>query len=175
MGIRNSVANRRGLILDWAFLLGVLLKALDGLSELVLGVPALFVTHLQVMQLARAVTADELAEDPHDLIANLILDASARTSHSALFVAGLYLVIHGVVKLSIVIALFAGSTRVYPWAVSALIVLAIVQVVDLVITFSIGVLVLTVLDLAVIALTVREWRHSRTLREVIRQRVPLLR
>ena len=50
----------------------------------------------------------------------------------------------------------------------------IVQVIDLVVAFSIGVLLLTLLDLFIIAITVREWRHGRMLHDVLRARMPWL-
>lgn len=164
----------RELVLDWVFLVGVLLKALDGLVELVVGIPALFITKVQLIALAHALTSGELAEDPHDLIANLILHEAGKLGAAALVIGGIYLVVHGVVKVAIVAALFVGSTRIYPWAVGALTVLLIVQIVDLTARFSVGVLLLSVLDAIIIALTLREWRHGRSLRDVVRARMPWL-
>ena len=60
-------------VFDWVFLVGVLGKAVDGLVESVVGVGALLVTHAQIVGLAHALTADELAEEPHALIANLVV------------------------------------------------------------------------------------------------------
>lgn len=164
----------RELVLDWVFLVGVLLKALDGLVELVVGIPALFITKVQLIALAHALTSGELAEDPHDLIANLILHEAGKLGAAALVIGGIYLVVHGVVKVAIVAALFVGSTRIYPWAVGALTVLLIVQIVDLTVRFSVGVLLLSVLDAIIIALTLREWHHRRSLRDVVRARMPWL-
>lgn len=164
----------RELILDWVFLVGVLLKTLDGLVELAAGIPALFISKIQLVALAHAATSGELAEDPHDLIANLVLHESGKLSQSALLIGGLYLVIHGAVKIVIVIALFLGSRHIYPWAIGALTVLLIIQVADLAAKFSFGVLALTVLDIIIIWVTLREWRHGRSLHDVVRLRVPWL-
>ncbi|GAB3395794.1 DUF2127 domain-containing protein [Humibacter soli] len=165
-------AERRDLILDWVFLVGVALKGIDGLIEVLAGIPLFFITKWQLMSLAQAVTAGELAEDPHDLLANFLLHEASKASGSSLFIGGLYLFLHGVVKLAIVIALVRGSRRVYPWAVGALSVLLVIQLVDLVVKFSVGVLLLTLLDALIIWLTVREWRHGRTLHDVLRLRAP---
>ncbi|MFE6735332.1 DUF2127 domain-containing protein [Microbacterium sp. NPDC057650] len=173
MRSRESSA-RRDLVLDWVFLIGLLFKALDGLLELLVGIPALFITHVQLTSLVRALTSGELAEDPHDLIANLILHESARLATGTLLIGGIYLIVHGAVKVAIVVALLLGSKRIYPWAVGALTILLIVQLVDLVLAFSVGVLVLTVLDAVIIWLTVREWREGRSLHDVIRLRMPWL-
>nr|WP_274635635.1 DUF2127 domain-containing protein [Microbacterium bovistercoris] len=165
-------SEHRDLVLDWVFLGGVLFKALDGVAELAAGIPALFISHVQLVALVRALTAGELAEDPHDLIANFVLHVSSTLSPDAMLIAGVYLVVHGAVKLAIVTALLLGSRRIYPWVLGALGVLLVVQIVDLALRFSVGVLLLTALDVVIIWLTAREWRHRRTLRDVVRLRMP---
>ena len=168
--------DRREALLDWTFLIGVLLKGIDGLVELVVGIPLLFLTPDQVTGLIRGLTAGELTEDPNDFWANLLLHEVTKFDHASLAIGGVYLLVHGAVKLAIVIALLLGSRRIYPWAVGALAVLTIVQIVDLVLKFSVGVLLLCVLDVLIIVLTLREWREGRSLHDVIRLRVaPLLR
>lgn len=165
---------RREAVLDWTFLVGVLLKGVDGLIEFLVGIPLLFLTPAQVSGLAASVTAGELSEDPNDFWANLILREAHRFDHASLAIGGVYLLVHGAVKLGIVIALLLGSRRVYPWAVAALGILTVVQIVDLVIRFSVGVLLLCLLDVLIIALTVREWREGRSLHDVLRLRMPWL-
>ncbi|MBW4042578.1 MAG: DUF2127 domain-containing protein [Acidobacteria bacterium] len=157
----------RGHLLDLAFLVGLILKGVDGLVELLAGIPLAFFTHGQIGSLARAITAEELREDPHDLIANLVLHgAAAITSGTALF-AAIYLIVHGVVKLAIVISLVVGAHRIYPWAIAALIGFVVFQLVELVSRPSVGVALLTVLDVVIIGLTWREWRQRRTFRETL--------
>lgn len=151
-------------VLDLVFLLGVLFKGIDGLLELIGGVFLLFVTPAQLHGAATAVTAEELSEDPHDLIANLIIHgASNLHPNTQVFVAA-YLLVHGLVKVAIVIALLIGSKKVYPWAIAALGAFLIFQVYEMVTNPSIGVAVLTVFDAVIIWLTWREWRRDRELR-----------
>jgi len=96
-------------ILDLVFLLGVLFKGLDGLVELVVGVVLLFVTPAKLQHAAARATSGELAEDPHDLIANLIVHGAAHLQHGSIVFAAVYLLVHGIVKLAIVVALLIGS------------------------------------------------------------------
>ncbi|WP_426625412.1 DUF2127 domain-containing protein [Leifsonia sp. McL0607] len=151
-------------VLDLVFLVGVLFKGLDGLAELVTGVLLLFVTPAKLHQAAGAATAGERAEDPHDLIANLIVHGVAHLQHGSIVFAALYLLVHGVVKLAIVIALLIGSRGIYPWAMGALGAFLIFQVYELVTNPSIAVAILTVFDAIIIWLTWREWRRGRELR-----------
>lgn len=171
---RAEEAAVRGHVLDLLFLIGVTLKGLDGAGELLLGLPLLFFSHAQLTSLAHSVTAEELTEDPHDLVANLLL-RSAHTTHGTLLFVSLYLVVHGVVKLAIVFALIWGKERVYPWAIGALGLFVVFQVVELVLHPSVSVVLLTALDIVVIALTWREWRQRRSLRETFTTTVAWLR
>lgn len=158
-------------ILDLVFLIGVLFKGLDGLLELAGGVLLLFVTPEQVRGAARRATSGELAEDPHDVVANLILQgASHLHSRSVGFIAA-YLLLHGLVKLAIVVALLVGTRRIYPWAMAALGAFLVFQLYELVVKPSVGVAVLTVLDAVIIWLTWREWRRGRELRTTWRATV----
>lgn len=155
-------------ILDLVFLLGVLFKGLDGLIETIGGVLLLFVSPTQLKSATHAVAGPELAEDPHDLVANLLVHGVSHLhTGGELFIAA-YLLLHGVVKLAIVVALLIGSRRVYPWAIAALGAFLIFQVYELVTNPSIGVAVLTVLDALIIWLTWREWRRNRELRNTWR-------
>ena len=154
----------RDRILDLVFLIGVLFKGLDGLVELVGGVVLLFVTPAKLQHAAARATSGELAEDPHDLIANLIVHGAAHLQHGSIVFAAVYLLVHGIVKLAIVIALLVGSRRIYPWAMAALGAFLIFQVYELVTQPSIGVAGLTAFDAVIIWLTWREWRRGRELR-----------
>ena len=158
---------RRGHLLDLAFLVGLVLKGVDGVAELIAGIPLLFLSHGQISSIAKALTAEELREDPHDLVANLVLHGAATiTSGTALF-AALYLIVHGVVKVAIVVALVIGAHRIYPWAIAALIGFVVFQIVEMIAHPSVGVALLTVLDVVIIGLTWREWRQRRTFRQTL--------
>lgn len=158
--------------LDWLFLLGVLGKAVDGALEVIVGVPLLFLDRGRLIDLVSGAATRELQEEPNQLLAQLILHEVGKLNSGVLLIGGIYLLVHGIVKLGIVTALVRGTQRLYPWAIGALSILFVVQVVDLAIKFSWGVLALTILDLVIIALTVREWRHGRSLRDVLRVRLP---
>lgn len=175
MSIRTAGRSRaafRGRMFDLAFLVGVALKAVDGLFEVVFGVLLLVLGPAELSHLAQQLTAAELQEDPDDFAAHLLLRAASSLTRSGATIAAVYLLLHGVVKLVIVAALIRGSTRVYPWVIAALGAFLVWQVVELVIHPTAGLWVLTVLDAVIIALTWREWREHRDLREAFRSVFP---
>lgn len=158
----------RDRVLDLIFLIGVLFKGIDGLIELVAGVVLLIMTPTHLQGAVHAATAEELSEDPHDIIANLMRHGVAHLSGHGIVYVALYLLLHGIVKVAIVAALLIGSKRVYPWALAALIAFVVFQLYEMVTAPSAGVAVLTVFDIFIIWLTWREWHRGRELRDTWR-------
>lgn len=155
-------------ILDLVFLIGVLFKGVDGLGELFGGIVLLFVGPTRLRGMANHLTAHELSHDPDDAIANFIRHEAAHLGETGVAFLAIYLLLHGIVKLAIVIALLVGSRRVYPWAIGALIAFVLFQVYELVTAPTIGFVFLTAFDLVIIWLTWREWRRDRELRDTWR-------
>lgn len=129
-------------LLDLLFLVGVVVKGLNGVAELAGGVAAAILPADTSVSIAHGHVHE------HDVPLLVV-----------------FLLVHGIVKVAIVVALIVGALRVYPWAIGALAVLTILQIVDLVLRPSLGIVLLTILDLLVIALTWREWRAHRSLRQ----------
>lgn len=155
-------------ILDLIFLIGVLFKGIDGLVELIGGGVLLFITPAHLRNAVHAATAQELSEDPHDIVANLVRHGAAHLGGRGIMFVALYLLLHGVVKVAIVVALLIGSKRIYPWAMAGLGAFVVFQIYELATKPSVGIVALTVLDLVIIWLTWREWRRGRELRRTWR-------
>ena len=64
--------------LDRVFEVGIILKGLNGLAELVGGLLLLLATPESIRRLAVVLTQGELSEDPHDLIA-VVASLAGRT------------------------------------------------------------------------------------------------
>src|SRR5258708_17465189 len=67
--------------LDKTFKIGLVLQGLDEVLELARGILLLFLSPHAIEHLARLLTAHELSEDPHDLIARYLLHTTAHLSH----------------------------------------------------------------------------------------------
>ena len=94
----------RGDLLDRAFVVGIVLKGLDGVLEVVGGLLLLAVSPATIDQLARALTQHELSEDPHDFLATHVLHYTGALTVSSVRFAAAYLLLHGVVKIVLVAA-----------------------------------------------------------------------
>ena len=155
---------RQGDLLDRAFLVGIILKGLDGLLEVLGGLLLLLVSPATIADLARALTQHELSEDPHDFLATHLLHATGTLTGSALTFGAVYLLSHGLVKIVLVAALLRNQLWAYPALIVFLIVFIVYQLYRMTYAPSIGLVGLTVFDAIVTWLTIREYQRQRALR-----------
>ena len=90
-------------VLHYLFELGIFLKFLNGLLEVVGGVFLFLSTPQSLSKLAAKLLTNELLEDPRGLVANTLLHAAQRLSANAQVFASVYLLVHGIVKVGLVI------------------------------------------------------------------------
>src|SRR5205823_7413324 len=104
-------------LLDRTFEVGITLKGLDGVLEVVGGVLLLVVSPVTINQLVRNLTQHELSQDPHDFIATHLLSAANGLIGSSVRLGANYLLLHGVVKIVLVAALLRDQLWAYPWMI----------------------------------------------------------
>src|SRR5262249_44637344 len=81
--------------LDKTFKVGLVLKGLDGVLEVAGGILLLFLTPQAIQHVVRMLTAHELSEDPHDLVARYLLHTASHLNHGTTLFGAIYLLIHG--------------------------------------------------------------------------------
>ncbi|MBO0890238.1 MAG: DUF2127 domain-containing protein [Acidothermales bacterium] len=155
---------RSGSLLDRGFAVGILLKGLDGLLELVGGALLLFVSPATIQRVVVALTHEELSEDPHDLIAVHLLHATHGLTAASVGFAAAYLIAHGVVKVVLVVAVLQNRLWAYPWMIVFLLAFIGYQLYRIALVPTAGLIALTVFDVAVVWLTYREYRKQRARR-----------
>ena len=109
----------------------------------------------------RFLTQHELSESPHDLIASTLVNVTQGLSPSAQTFGALYLLSHGVIKLTLVVALLRQRLWAYPVAILVSLPFLLYQVYRYTLTLAPMMLVLSVADLVVIALTLLEYQRQR--------------
>lgn len=146
---------------DKVFEVGIILKGLDGLIETLGGVLLLFVRPDNINRLTKYLTQSELSTDPHDFIANHLVHWSAQLTKGALIFGGIYLLIHGIAKLILVIEIFQNRLWAYVGLITLTVVFIIYQIYQIIFSHSIGLVLLTIFDMAIVYLTVREYKKQR--------------
>ena len=96
------------------FEISILLKAINAVIEMALGIAIFFVTQDFIGDVINIFTSRELIEDPKDFFANfLVTSGNNFSSTSHLFVIS-YLLIHGIIKLALMISLYKNKLWAYP-------------------------------------------------------------
>ena len=142
------------------FVLSVLLKAFNGVLEMLLGAALLFTASITsfIENLAYA----ELIEDPTDFFAGYIGHfLSSSLVHTQTF-AAVYLLSHGVIKIFLVAALLRRKLWAYPAAITVFFLFIVYQLYRFSSTHSALLIVITVFDLIVIVLTWYEYQALKT-------------
>lgn len=146
-------------LLHQAFETSLLLKGIFAFGELVSGLALFFVGDGTIPRFVHWLTAAEISQDPNDFIAGLLLKAAQSMSIGTQHFFGIYLSTHGAVKLAIVLLLARGILWAYPLAMAVFAGFVAYQIHLYLLSPGIALVLLTVLDLAVIALTYIEYRR----------------
>lgn len=143
------------------FYIGIVFKGADGVIELLTAVTLFFISPDQIHRLVALVTREELTQDPHDFIANLLLNGTNHISRNAVTFLIIYLLIHAAVKLIAVLGIILKQLWAYPFALITLGLLTLYQLYEITRRPSIGMILLTALDIFVIWLIAREYTKIR--------------
>ncbi len=151
---------------DKAFHISLYLKGLDGLLETLGGILLLIINPAEINRWAQRLTQGELSKDPHDFVANHILNTAHHLTGASLIFGAAYLLSHGILKLVLVVEVL----RDHLWAYTALIVVTALFVVYQVyrlaiVKLSVGLILLTILDVVIIYLTQKEYRKHKSWHE----------
>lgn len=151
-------------VLHESFLVSIALKGLGALAEVIAGLAFLKISPAALNRIVMAFIAAELPEDRQDFIAthlrHYLEDFGASGKHFATW----YLLSHGAVKLILVIALWMNELWAYPAMIVVLGGFISYQIYRFVLTHSIAMILLSIFDLIVIALTWSEYHRQRSSR-----------
>lgn len=153
-----SRQSRIGKLLHDIFEASLLLKAVEAVAELFGGIGLYFLPGDRIAGFMGWLTRHELAEDPKDALANFILHMAQGLSIQTTSFYAFYMASHGVLKLLLVGALWARVRWAYPAAVVVFAGFIVYQLHRFALTHAPMMIVLTILDLIVIWLTLREYR-----------------
>lgn len=143
-------------LLDRTYEIGIIIKGIDGVMELLGGVLVLVVKpHLDAI--TQFVTQHELSHDPHDFIATHVISYSHSLEHGSTLFAALFLLSHGIIKIVLVVSLLRNKLWAYPFALFTLGLFIAYQLYRIATSFSWGMVFLTVLDAVIVWLVWREW------------------
>ena len=143
------------------FEIGLVLKGVFALLEILAGIVAYFITQHFLLSLVLAVFHDELQGDPHDFVANFLIQSAQNFSVSAQLFTSIYLLGHGFIKAVLIAGLLRGRLGYYPASIVIFMLFVVYQLYRYSISHSVWLLLITLLDIVVIWLTWHEYRYMR--------------
>jgi len=143
------------------FELGLLIKGIDGLLEILGGFLLLYLNPSRLSSLTILLTRHELSEDPKDMVANALIRFSQSFSISTQYFGVLYLISHGVIKCFLIILLWQKKLWAYPLTIVSLVLFIAYQMYRYSISQSAFLLLLTAFDIIMIVLTFIEYRRMK--------------
>lgn len=153
--------DRRAWLIEWAFRLSLLGKALLGIAQVLGGVFLMLTPGNMINITADALTRGELSQDPTDPLALAIVHWARTITPGAHDFYVLYLLGHGAIHFVVVISLLLKWRIAYPFSLATLIAFVAYQTWDYLHTFDPALLLLTAIDVFVIVIVILEHRLTR--------------
>jgi len=150
------------------FEFGLLIKGLNALIEILSGFFIWFVNKAFIITLFLNLTQNELSDDPKDYLANFIVNtASTFSTSSQSFFAG-YLIIHGLIKIFLIVGLFRKKLWAYPVSIFIFTFFIIYQFYEYYLNSSPWLLFLTFFDILIVMIAIYEYiARKKTLKRGI--------
>ncbi len=142
------------------FVVGLILKGLTSILELIGGVLLLFTGSLTIF--LSFLIHKELLEDPTDFIATHLQHFLPYFSSHGQLYASFYLLSHGIIKMVLVVSLLRNKLWAYPATIVTLFLFIAYQLYRLTYGFSFILTFLTIFDVVLIVLTWHEYQIVKT-------------
>jgi uncharacterized membrane protein len=146
------------------FKIGVMIKGIDGALETMAGFALFFTSPAALRNLVDWLTAGELQEDPTDFVANHLVDFFHHLSINTKYFAAVYLLTYGIAKVGLVAGLLRGKLWAYPAALIVLGLFLCYQIYRFSHNHSPGLGLVSLLDLAILALILRDYQFMKARR-----------
>ena len=145
--------------IHFIFDISLIFKGIFALFEIAGGILAYFISQQFLLRLVSLITRAELSEEPKDFIANYLVHSAQLFSINVRYFTAFYLLVHGIIKLWLIIGLFRKKLWYYPTAIIIFGLFIVYQIYLFVLTHSTWLLTITILDIIVIWLTWHEYRY----------------
>lgn len=147
--------------IHFVFEVSILLKGFYAILEILGGFLVFFINGAYIINTVLLITQEELSEDPRDLFAHYLINASNNFSISSQHFIALYLLSHGIMKLFLIVGLLKKKLWAYPVSIVVFGLFIIYQIYRYFYTYSIWLLLLTIFDIIIIWLTMHEYKYMK--------------
>lgn len=148
------------------FQVSLILKGLFDVAEIFSGILMLSLSPERLNHLVSVISKEELLEDPGDLVMNYIISYSHSFTLSVQHFTSFYLLSHGSVKVIALILLWKKKLWAYPLSCIMFLTFIYLQIERFAHTFSIALLLVTLLDIIMLILTILEYKNISQLNKL---------
>lgn len=148
-------------LIDKIFEIGVLVKALFGFFEIMAGIFIAVSGQMLIDNFLMDMAMDEIAHDPKDFIATHFIYWSVDIFTGSKIFSIAYLIFHGIINISLLVALSKKKAWAYLWAIIAFSVFIVYQIYKYLHTYSTMLLLLTLFDIFFVFIIFLEYRKLK--------------
>ena len=138
---------------------GTLIKAINGIAELVLALVVLFGSK-HAYSAIKLIFSHELATDPNDFIVNYIVNFAANLSLGHRGFIAIYLIIHALINFYLFFIIWGKRFKQFPIVIVILLLLTAYQIFRFYHTESIVLFFITLVDIIVIYLAAQYYKNK---------------
>ncbi|MDP2665381.1 MAG: DUF2127 domain-containing protein [bacterium] len=153
----NKIEREKDIL--WFFDLALLLKAVNGGLEMLGAALVLAVPPALVIKIVEFLTGGEIGQDVDDPIVSSIRDAAGAFAVHSHYLLAAYLALHGVIKVLLVMGIFAGKKIAYPLFMIALVLFGSYEAYRGFMRQELLLQVVAVFDFSLLVLTAYEYRR----------------
>lgn len=143
------------------FRIGIIIKAVDGFLETCVGIVFYFTGYATINHILFFLFRDEIVESPRDAFWQFFINQWHSISLSSNFFWGLLFIAHGIIKLTLSMALLKNYLWAYPAAAIVFTMFVGYEIYSLTNHPSLFLWCITIFDALVIGLIVHEYRYIR--------------
>lgn len=141
------------------FEIGVLLKGIEGILELIGGVSFFFSSADYLNRIVSALTQNELSAEPNDYLTNLAVNWFHHLTAGAIHFVAFFLIINGIINVTLVYGITRKKMWAYQGAIAVLILFVIFQAYRLFYAQSWFLVLATAYDAALAGLISHEYKR----------------
>ena len=148
-------------VIHIGFDIGLLMKTALASLEIISGTVLIFLNPEKMSRLIMLISKEELSEDPKDILMNYLVSFSKIFSVDMQHFTMLYLLSHGIIKLSVILLLWKKKLWAYPLSVLVFSGFIAYQLYHYAESRFVMLLLFTILDIMMIILTILEYKRIK--------------
>lgn len=145
-------------LLEKTFYIGLAFKALNALIEFISGFVMVILNHDWLDRMIKLIALPELREDPNDIIMNFLISLGQNFTINSVRSVAIFLLLHGIIKLSVVWLLWKKKLWAYPPAAIIFGLFIAYEIYIFTHSVSVPLLLLIIIDTVLVVMIILEYR-----------------